>query len=86
MAVASAQLSGLVLIHKHSISLENARISLEIIPIPSLSQANFPYIFLDETQILIYITAMAKWLDDGCTASALEHRFRPIKAAAKHGS
>ncbi|KAM0186464.1 hypothetical protein ACHAPC_004545 [Botrytis cinerea] len=30
--------------------------------------------------------AMAKWLDDGTTASALEHRFRPIKAAAKNAT
>ncbi|KAF7956687.1 hypothetical protein EAE96_004019 [Botrytis aclada] len=29
---------------------------------------------------------MAKWLDDGTTASALEHRFRPIKAAAKNAT
>ncbi|TGO85062.1 hypothetical protein BPOR_0435g00050 [Botrytis porri] len=27
---------------------------------------------------------MAKWLDDGTTIAALEHRFRPIKAAAKN--
>ncbi|KAM0160846.1 hypothetical protein ACHAQE_004440 [Botrytis cinerea] len=30
--------------------------------------------------------AMANWLDDGTTASALEHRFRPIKAAAKNAT
>ncbi|TEY78211.1 hypothetical protein BOTCAL_0051g00290 [Botryotinia calthae] len=29
---------------------------------------------------------MAKWLDDGTTVSALEHRFRPIKAAAKNAT
>ncbi|APA05664.1 hypothetical protein sscle_01g004340 [Sclerotinia sclerotiorum 1980 UF-70] len=29
---------------------------------------------------------MAKWLNDGRTASALEHQFRPIKAAAKNAS
>ncbi|KAF7944706.1 uncharacterized protein EAE97_005339 [Botrytis byssoidea] len=30
--------------------------------------------------------AMAKWLDDGTTTSSLEHRFRPIKAAAKNAT
>ncbi|TGO42508.1 hypothetical protein BHYA_0007g00070 [Botrytis hyacinthi] len=29
---------------------------------------------------------MAKWLDDGTTTSSLEHRFRPIKAAAKNAT
>ncbi|KAF7887038.1 uncharacterized protein EAF02_003685 [Botrytis sinoallii] len=29
---------------------------------------------------------MAKWLDDGTTVSSLEHRFRPIKAAAKNAT
>ncbi|KAF5874488.1 uncharacterized protein Bfra_004498 [Botrytis fragariae] len=31
-------------------------------------------------------STMAKWLDDGTTTSALEHRFRPIKAAAKNAT
>ncbi|CAD6443649.1 f55fbc6b-76c6-46fa-ae30-3b27f2399357-CDS [Sclerotinia trifoliorum] len=93
MVLASAKLSKMALIHKLSILvllMANARIPYYIFKI-SLSSTRtsttFPCLTFQHTdQILIYIIAMAKWLNDGRTASALDHQFRPIKAAAKNAS